>query len=304
MKKAMLGVAVLLALPSATFAQDAQGILRAAQEAMGLSELSAITIIAHGDLKDTGEAAGGNAPRPVVESYGQALDLQTPAMQLRIHRTNPDGTALIYGSEESQFVSGNYVWQEYTPNVPPGPPGGGGPLPGDAPAQGAPPAGVPDPAPRGTRPPDAQGGPGGGFPTAAPIVITNNLAELRRAQIWLNPAGFIAAALAGDATISEAGGNKVVTFTVGKQQTFAGTFDGANLLTGISTTDPLTGEVLEAAFTDYQDFGGVSFPVHIVHREGREAILDLVVTAVDASSSVVVAVPEAVAAYYSALPAQ
>lgn len=278
MKKAILGAAILLTLPSAALARDARGMLQASREAMGLSAATAITVTAHGDIKDTGEAAGGNAPRPVVESYEQALDLQTPAMHLRIHRTNPDGTELLYGSEENQFVSGQYVWQQYAANIPPAdaPPGAGAP-------------------PGGGAPPGVEAPPGGG-----PTIITNNLAELRQAQIWLNPAGFIAAALAADASLAEEGGNQVVTFTTGDAQTFAGTFDGQNLLTTISTTDPLTGEVLEAVFMDYSDFNGLSFPAHIAHYEGGETLLDLVVTAVDTSSAVDIEVPKAVTAYQPA----
>jgi hypothetical protein len=115
----------------------------------------------------------------------------------------------------------------------------------------------------------------------------------RQAEIWLNPAGFLAAAASGE--FSENGDTKVVTVTYG-ELSFAGTFDASGQLTGIETTDPLTGLPLHAAFSDYREFGEVTFPAHIAHHLGDEVVADLDVTAVDTSTTVEVSVPETVAA--------
>jgi hypothetical protein len=284
------------------YAQDARPVLEAAQAGMGIATLTSLYFDARGTLADTGEAGGGNAPRPVVKSYTADITFATPAMRLLIHRTNPDGTPLRYGAIEILFVSGSYAWDMFNaedspppargrgPGGPPPPDGGGGPggpPPGGGAARGG--AGAPGAA-----------GPGrGGPPVLAPgrggpIARRANIAAVRRMQILLTPPGFIKAALQNNATVSSAGGNTLITFTTPDGQKVTGTLNAMRLVSKVATTNPVTNAPVEANFSDYRTFDGMRFPSHIVQLEGGATVADLTVTAVRPNQGVGFSVPEPV----------
>ena len=57
--------------------------------------------------------------------------------------------------------------------------------------------------------------------------------------------------------------------------------------------NPVLGDMLcEAGFYDYRDFGGVTFPAHIVRVQAGKIRLELMVSAVKANLPVVIPVPE------------
>ena len=110
-------------------------------------------------------------------------------------------------------------------------------------------------------------------------------AEERQLQIWLTPHGFLRAAAQGKATASEGtdGGKKVtiITFMDSNGHKIVGDIDDQNMVTKVSSwlPNPVLGDMLvETAFTDYKDFGGIKFPTHILQKEGGWPNLDLTVT--------------------------
>lgn len=326
-----ISAALMLATTSIAVAQDAAGVLASAQQAMGLAGATSLSITANGSLKDNGEAAGGNAPVPVVAEYQLDLDLAAPGSRLRIHRTNPDGTELGYGGTELQFVSGDYVWQVFTgQSMPAGgggggpPPGGGGGAPPDGaggpPAGGAPPAGAGGP-PAGGAPPAGAGGPpadgaaaggpppGFGAPSGpppkpedtfegagGPTVLTGALAEARQVQLALTPAGFVALATKSNPTATSEGDDQVVSFSTTNGTEIAGTFGADGLLKEVNSVDPLTGQPLKASFEGYQQFGGLTYPSTITQTEDGTVVASLTVTALRGAIEVI-SVPASVASY-------
>jgi len=302
-------------------AQDARSVLEAAQTAMGIPTLTSLYFDARGTLADTGEAGGGNAPRPVVKSYTADITFATPAMRLLIHRTNPDGTPLRYGAVEILFVSGSYAWDMFNaedspppargrgpggpPPGPPGgpPPGGAGGFAGPPPAGGGGPGGPPPgggAAARGGAGAPGAAGPGrGGPPVLAPgrggpIARRANIAAIRRMQILLTPPGFIKAALQNNGAVSSAGGNTLITFTTPDGQKVTGTLNAMKLVSKVATTNPVTNAAVEANFSDYRTFDGMRFPSRIVQVEGGATVADLTVTAVRPNQGAGFSVPDPV----------
>jgi hypothetical protein len=258
-------------------AQNARAMIDAAQQAMGIRGLTSFGLTANGTLADTAEAWGGNAPQPIVQRYEAAYDVSTPAMRLRIVRTNPDGTALRHGTEELQFLSGNTAWDQPPASrgaAPPAAPGGG-PALAPAPGVGAPPgAGAPPAGGAGRR--------GGGPPApgrGGPVMRTYGAVPTRRMQILLTPAGFLAAALQYNATASAQGNERAIAFTTPEGQRYEGRLDRSGLLTRIMTTNPAKTDALVAVtLSMYRMFDGVSYPSRIVQTEGGVEVLNLTVT--------------------------
>jgi len=104
-------------------------------------------------------------------------------MRLLIHRTNPDGTRLFYGSLQVQFVSGNYAWDLWNTEDAPAPARAGGP--------------------------GGAGGPGAG--RGGPTIRESSVAATRRTQILLTPPAFIKAALQNNATVTMQGASRLIT---------------------------------------------------------------------------------------------
>jgi glyoxylase-like metal-dependent hydrolase (beta-lactamase superfamily II) len=107
----------------------------------------------------------------------------------------------------------------------------------------------------------------------------------RTTQIWLTPHGFIKAATATDAAprIAAMPGTRktIVTVTTPLKVTLTGVLNEQHLLERIETwfANPVLGDMkLEAVFSGYKDFAGVTFPTRIVQRSGGYPILDLTVT--------------------------
>jgi hypothetical protein len=75
----------------------------------------------------------------------------------------------------------------------------------------------------------------------------------------------------------------IITFTTGKYK-IVGTLDSKSIVTKIETWvgNPVVGDMpVETSFSDYKDFSGVKFPIHIVQKQGGSMTLDLNVTSVE-----------------------
>jgi glyoxylase-like metal-dependent hydrolase (beta-lactamase superfamily II) len=112
---------------------------------------------------------------------------------------------------------------------------------------------------------------------------TDGHAEAGAVRIWLTPHGFLkgAAANVGTAKTKIIHGKKTVSFTAFGKYNVTGTLNAENLVEHVETLMdvPYTGDTpMEGVYSDYRDFGGVKFPMHIVMKEGGYPTLDLTVT--------------------------
>ncbi len=134
----------------------------------------------------------------------------------------------------------------------------------------------------------------GGTPTAQPATV-----EERRAEIWSTPQGFLKAALANQARVERKLGVSHVSFTAGGKYRFEGELNAAGEVTRVRTwiDNPVLGDALfETQFSDYQAFGAIRFPRHIVRRLGGHPVLDLTVSDVRVDGVAVSAAPANLAA--------
>ena len=118
---------------------------------------------------------------------------------------------------------------------------------------------------------------------------TDGHTQVGAMRMWLTPHGFLkgAAANAATAKTSIVDGKKVVLFTAFGKYTVKGTLNAQGLVEHVETLMdvPYTGDTLiDGIYSDYRDFGGVKFPMHIVMREGGYPTLDLTVADVQPNS--------------------
>jgi len=140
--------------------------------------------------------------------------------------------------------------------------------------------------------------------TVAPAAVERDMrsaVEGRTTQIWLTPHGFIKAAQAGNARVrveTVRGVRKsVITVTTPMMVRLEGVLNDQNLVERIDTllANPVLGDMkLEAAFSEYKDFGGVRFPTHIVQRSAGYPLLDLTITDVTPNAPVALEVPASI----------
>jgi glyoxylase-like metal-dependent hydrolase (beta-lactamase superfamily II) len=76
-----------------------------------------------------------------------------------------------------------------------------------------------------------------------------------------------------------------------------GTINAQNQVERVQTaiSNPVLGDTpVETVYSDYKDFGGVTFPGHIVRTQGGYPVLDITVSSVKANPPVDISVPDAV----------
>ena len=118
---------------------------------------------------------------------------------------------------------------------------------------------------------------------------TDGRTEAGALNIWLTPHGFLKGVIANAATAktSTVRGRKVVSFTAFGKYTVTGTLNAQNLVERVGTVmdNGFTGDTpFEGIYSEYKDFGGVKFPMHIVMRQGGFPTLDLTVADVQPNS--------------------
>jgi glyoxylase-like metal-dependent hydrolase (beta-lactamase superfamily II) len=108
-------------------------------------------------------------------------------------------------------------------------------------------------------------------------------------NIWLTPHGFLkgAAANAATARTSTVRGKRVLSFTAFGKYTLTGTLSDRSLVERVETRMDVsfTGDTrFEGIYSEYRDFGGVKFPMHIVQRQGGYPTLEVRVADVQPNS--------------------
>ena len=129
------------------------------------------------------------------------------------------------------------------------------------------------------------------------IVVNANTPWVQQLEIWMMPQGFLRAAAAAGSGVSvksqTVGGKKytVVSFQGQNKAAVNGYINDQNMVERVETwiDNPVLGDMpFESAYSDYKDFGGVKFPMHIVQRQGGFPILDLTVSDVKPNAPVTI----------------
>ena len=239
------------------------GTLDGAAQHLGVAALRSIEFSGTGRWFQFGQAPAPSLPWPPfdVSAYNAAIDFGAPAARVRMTRRQivEPGRSRPAPVEQrpEQFVSGTFAWNMAAP--------AGDAAPGTAPVAQAAPAAV----------------------------------EERTAEIWSTPHGFVKAALANNATSTAAGAGSEVSFTAGGRR-YVGTINAQNQVERVQTwiDNTVLGDTpIDTVYSDYREFGGVSFPGRIARTQGGHPVLELSVSAVTANPTVEASVPEAVRAF-------
>jgi glyoxylase-like metal-dependent hydrolase (beta-lactamase superfamily II) len=125
------------------------------------------------------------------------------------------------------------------------------------------------------------------------IVVSPSTPWVQQLEIWMMPHAFLRAAAMNNATLKSqrVGGKayRVLTFTGQNKAAVNGYVNEQNLVERVETMidNPLFGDTaFESVYSDYKDFNGVQFPMHIVQRQGGYPVLDLTVSDVKPNAPV------------------
>ncbi len=252
----LLAVAMVSSVTVTGCSRDSDA-LHASAKALGVTELNSIEFSGSGRWYQFGQAPNPTSAWPQfdVSSYTATINYATPAARIQITRlqTVEPGRLRPAPVEQKpdQYVSGELAWNLAAP-------------------QGAPAGTAPTPQPQ-------------------PAAV-----EERNSEIWTTPQGFLKAALVHNAAQKALdGGGAQIEFTVGKNR-YEGTLNAQHQVDRVKTwiDNPVLGDTLvEYSYSDYKDFGGVTFPAHIVRTQGGYPVLDLNIATVKPNADATIIVP-------------
>ncbi|MDB6062202.1 MAG: beta-lactamase domain protein [Verrucomicrobiaceae bacterium] len=256
-RRLALAVAAISAVAVISACSRDGDALHASAKTLSVTELKSIEFSGSGHWYQFGQAPSPTSAWPQfdVSNYTATINYENPAAHVQITRLQTIEAGRVRPApveqKPDQYVSGALAW-----NL-------------------APPAGAP----------------AGTAPTAQ---IQPAAVDERITEIWTTPQGFIKAALANNATQkSIEGGGATIEFNVGKIH-YEGSVNAKNKIDQVKTwiDTPVLGDTLiEYTYSDYKDFGGVSFPAHILRKQGGYPVLDLNVAAVKANVGADIPVP-------------
>ena len=255
-----ISLTIALAIATAACSQPA-GTLDAARRTLGADTMRSVSFSGSGRWYQFGQSASAELPWPAfdVSSYTATVDYETPSARVQMTRLQVVEPGRVRPTpveqRQDQYVSGTAAW-----NLP-------------VPAAGAAAAAAPAPAPQ-------------------PAAVEERLME-----IWATPHGFLRAAAANSAASEPVDGGSKVTFSTGGHR-YVGTIDAQSRVTRVDTwiDNAVLGDTpVETTYSDYRDFGGVSFPGRIVRVQGGHPVLEIAVSAVTANAPASFPVPAEVA---------
>ncbi|HEY6507433.1 MAG TPA: MBL fold metallo-hydrolase [Vicinamibacterales bacterium] len=245
------------------------GTLQSASEALGVAQVNSVEFSGTGKWYQFGQAPNPTLPWPQfdVSSYTATVNYAAPGARVQMTRkqtVEPDRLRPAPVEQRpDQHVSGTTAWNLAAPA---------------GAAAGATPVAQPQPA----------------------------AVEERVMEIWTTPHGFLKAASANNATVTPVeGGGSTLGFSVDGRYKYEGTIDAQDHVTSVRTwiDNPVLGDTLvEFAYSDYKDFGGVMFPGRILRTQGGHPVLDITVTSAKTNVPADFTPPEGAAA--SAPPVQ
>jgi glyoxylase-like metal-dependent hydrolase (beta-lactamase superfamily II) len=252
-------VSVVIAAATVGCSQPA-GTLEAARRALDVDTVRSVAITGSGRWYQFGQSASADLPWPAydVSNYTAIFDYETSAARVQMVRLQVVEPGRVRPAPVEQRPD-QYVNGSSAWNVP-------------APAAGA------------TAPP---------APQPQPAAV-----EERVMEIWTTPHGFLKAAAANNATSESADGGSKVTFTAAGNHRYVGTINAQSQVTRVETAidNPVLGDTrVEFTYSDYRDFGGVTFPGRIVRVQGGHPVLEINVSAVTAGAPAPFPVPAEVA---------
>ena len=255
-----LGTIVSVTIAATVGCSQPAGSLDAARRTLGADTVRSLAITGSGRWFQFGQSASADVPWPAfdVSSYSATFDYENDAARVQMVRVQVIEPGRVRPVPSEQRVD-QYVNGSSAWNIP-------------APAPGA------------TAPPPPQ-------PQPAAV-------EERVMEIWTTPHGFLKAAAANNATSEPGDGGSKVSFTAEGNHRYVGTINAQNHVTRIETAidNPVLGDtVVEFTYSDYRDFGGVTFPGRIVRVQGGHPVLEINVSAVTANAPASFAVPSEVA---------
>jgi glyoxylase-like metal-dependent hydrolase (beta-lactamase superfamily II) len=254
-------ISIGLAVMTAAGCSEPAGTVEAARRALAADTTRSISISGSGRWYQFGQSPAAESPWPAFDmsSYSATFDYATPSARVQMVRLQVVEPGRVRPApveqRPDQHVSGMAAWNM------------------------APPA----------------GSPAGSAPVAQPQPAA---VEERRMEIWTTPHGFLRAA-AANAAASEpvAGGGSRVSFTLDGKHRYTGTIDAQNHVTSVETwiDNPVLGDTpVRFTYSEYRDFGGVSFPGRIVREQGGHPVLEVNVSAMTANPSASPAAPAVV----------
>jgi glyoxylase-like metal-dependent hydrolase (beta-lactamase superfamily II) len=254
----LLAVGASIALVSVACSKPA-GTLDAAEDTLGAANVRSIEYSGTGKWFQFGQAPSPTHPWPPfdVSSFKASIDYETPAARVEMVRKQTLEPPRVRPAPVEQRPV-QVVNGTFAWNL------------------AAPPGAAPGSAP---------------VPQAQPAALDERLME-----IWATPHGFLKAARTNNATSESANGGSTVTFTMAGKK-YVGTINAQNHVEKVQAwlDTPVLGDTLvETTFSDYKDFGGVTFPSRIVRVQGGHPVLDITVSDVKLNPAVDISVTEQV----------
>lgn len=257
MKRLLLSVLVTL-VAVACQTQDEKATVDAAARALGSTNLTSIQYSGSGTNNAFGQAYAPGGPWPAfkVSNYTASIDYATPAMQVEIERTNPDGEIrgggglpLLAAQKQVQVVSGAFAWNVAGPNA-----------------------------------------------VSAQAVLDDRLRAIWLSPHGVIKAAQDAGETAAITGQRGADGSTALVITYpARGVDVRATLNADNLVERVETRgdDPWLGDILtETTYSDYRDFDGVKFPTRIVQTQGGYPTLTLTITDVRPNANVAIDVPQ------------
>jgi glyoxylase-like metal-dependent hydrolase (beta-lactamase superfamily II) len=268
MRFILTGVLIALLVPFDLVAQDATAVIESAARAMGTTTLRAIHYAGTGSSFTVGQASGPGAPWPrfQVVSYVGVVNYTTAAPPAGAASASATAPVTSWPAMREEFV------RRDVENPPRG--GGAGPF-------------IPTTGQGGMRPIPGD---------VRQTLVRDARTDAGAAQIAMTPHGFLKAAAAYRASVTTRRDHgrsvHVVSFAIGTHPV-TGVIGEQGLVERVETrlfNNVLGDMIVEAIYSDYRDFGGVTFPGRIQQRQAGHPTLDLAITTVEPNAATALAV--------------